>query len=88
MMGLKVHILENNSSLLEKDFAQFKAFYQQQGCTVTTRFVDEDAQITYCLRCDPEGGKDMESFYRDGVYKGVEPFKNTILIVDEVDGER
>ena len=85
MLGMKVHVLENNSSLLEKDFAQFKTFYEQQGVNCCTRFSDPDANVTYCLRCDPEGKQDMEAFYRDSVYSGKEPFKKTVLIVDEVD---
>lgn len=84
-MGLKVHVLENNSSLLEKDFAVFRKFYEDQGCSVCARFQNEDAKITYCLRSDPEGGQDMEGVYQTGVYTGREPFDNTVLIVDEVD---
>jgi len=82
----KVHIMENNSTLLAKDFAQFEDFYESQNVTVTKYFANQDADVTYCLRYDPKGDhQDLDTFYREKVFSGEEPFKNTYLIVDEVD---
>ena len=83
-LGKKVHILENNESLLKKDFEQFRDFYASFGIKVadgtkTNNSEFENYDVIYTLR------RDLESYYRDSVFRGVPPFANTILIVDEVD---
>ena len=72
-MNKKVHILENNSSLLEKDYATFAQFFSEQNVTATKYFKNSDAHITYTLRCDPEGKKDMESCCCDSAFTGKLP---------------
>lgn len=77
----KVHVLENNIGLLEKDMAQFEKFYETFDLKVDKNFDNYSgkADITYTLR------RDMESFYRMQTTEGNKPFGNTMLIVDEVD---
>lgn len=104
----RVHILENNLGLLEKDFNEmaplFKEFdiYPRGGNSnenepELTRTTPEALKtkdcrnefcsfgVTYCLR------RNMERYYQDCIMKAAEdleevfPFKNTVLIVDEVD---
>lgn len=91
VMRKKVHIVENNVSLLDKDFAQFENFYKMQGIRVCKKFEGiqdlgpGDVYVSYCLRLDPEGGTDLDSFYRDKTIEGKFPLKNAFLILDEVD---
>ena len=80
----RVHVLENNEGLLNKDYSQFKDFYETFGIkmadgTKTPKADIGTYDVVYTLR------RDLESYYRDSVFKGVAPFENTILIVDEVD---
>lgn len=84
-LGKKVHILENNEGLLKKDFAQFKDFYEKFGikmvdATTLHDIVElKDFHVVYTLR------RNLESYYRDAGFNAIEPFVNTVLIVDEVD---
>ena len=56
--GLKVHILENNESLLDSDFATFKPFFDMFSkadgtpvkCNNGASEIDLDADINYCLK--------------------------------------
>jgi hypothetical protein len=100
----RVHILENNLGLLEKDFKEMQPIFKEFGIfprggnpsspeqpdlTRTTlealhtkdcRNEFPDFGVTYCLR------RNMERYYQDCMMKGIHyPFKDTVLIVDEVD---
>jgi hypothetical protein len=85
VIGLKkkVHVLENNVGLLKRDYASFVEFFTKFGISVgdcessSKNFYDKD--ICYCLRSS------MEQYYRLQIFSGENPFKNTFLIVDEVD---
>ena len=79
-LGKRVHVLENNVGLLERDFADFSSFYTSLGVSTAKRDFDADASVVYALRSD------IEHAYRDRVFAGtVPPFPDTVLIVDEVD---
>jgi hypothetical protein len=77
--GKKVHVLENNKGLLDRDYDTFESFYKSMGCS-TSRDYDSEADICYVLRSH------LEHAYRDRVFEGYVPaFPDTVIIVDEVD---
>jgi hypothetical protein len=84
----KVHILENNEGLRDKDYSTFcsslntenKTFFAALGVEGTSKSgPSATAAVSYCLRSE------LESYYREGVCAGRSPFQDTVLIVDEVD---
>ncbi|EGD74278.1 hypothetical protein PTSG_06287 [Salpingoeca rosetta] len=80
----RVHILENNVSLLDRDYSNYKAFFSQfkksDGTSVTvSTSIAQEADITYCLQ------EDVEAQHRSEAPKGCNAFRNVVLIVDEVD---
>ena len=86
--GKKVHILENNRGLLERDFESFKEFYgnfeRPDGKQVkVSSSLNPDADICYCLN------DEIDRFYRNSVFQNSggsgNAFKDLIMIVDEVD---
>ena len=50
LYGLKVHVLENNEGLLERDYATNAPFYERFGIKSGKDLGDPDAQIVYCLK--------------------------------------
>merc|ERR1719230_1306797 len=50
LYGMRVHILENNAGLLQRDFAQNKPFYERFGIKCGQNLDEADAQIVYCLK--------------------------------------
>jgi hypothetical protein len=76
-----VHVLENNSSLLQRDYAQNKPFYDKFGIKSSLDLNDESAQIVYCLR---DG---INRRFLKKLVEGTldEDLGKTVLIVDEVD---
>ena len=54
--GLKVHVLENNEGLLERDYAQNLAFFERCGVTCAkdtgnaAALSDPAVQVCYCLK--------------------------------------
>ena len=48
--GMKVHILENNEGLLDRDYATNKPFFESFGITCGIDLLDESAQVVYCLK--------------------------------------
>lgn len=86
-LGLKVHILENTASLKHRDCEDNKDFYDFMGITVGESSGDTfpGSQVTYCLR------PDLEAHYRNTIADGTNAdggannFKQTLLLVDEVD---
>lgn len=77
VLGKKVHVLEANMGLMDRDHADFDEFYTRFGLTSACNDFSSGADITYCLTGT------LNHFYRDRV--GKQPFGNTVLLVDEVD---
>ena len=90
--GKKIHILENNQGLLDRDYNSFKTFYRNfsrksDGAPIkVSDHLTADADICYCLNSQ------VDQFYRESVFAkggggggGGSVFKNLIMIVDEVD---
>ena len=82
LFGMKVHVLENNAGLMERDYQQNKPFYDKFGITSGTSLdEDEVPDIVYCLK---------QTISRRFLRKMVEgkledELSKTVLIVDEVD---
>jgi len=81
---LKVHVLENNEGLLERDFRQNRPFYERFN--IKSGFgpdglADPDAKIVYCLK------KHINKHFLGKMVEGKldAELKNIVLIVDEVD---
>jgi len=81
LYGMRVHVLENNEGLLERDFRQNLPFFARFGLKCSKDLSDAEANVCYCLkaainkrflRCMIEGRLDEE-------------LATTVLIVDEVD---
>ena len=81
----RVHVLENNQGLLERDFAEYEAFYRSfthsTGAELTcSSDIDGTPDICYCLK------KGNNSFFNQQMTKGSDVvLDDVILIVDEVD---
>lgn len=66
--------------LLQRDYANFKPFFDQLGVSSSCGEYSPDVDVVYILRSE------IEHSYRRRVFKGfVPPFPDTVLIVDEVD---
>lgn len=74
----RVHILENNEGLLERDFANYEAFYKSFGLTCS-KSVDATSDICYCLK------KQNNAYFNEQILRGELDLGSTVLIVDEVD---
>jgi len=48
-LGKKVHVLENNEGLLERDFATYAPFYASFGLSCA-KSIDGTSDICYCLK--------------------------------------
>merc|ERR1719421_2431540 len=48
--GLRVHVLENNAGLMERDYRQNKPLYDKFGLKSGMDLDDEEVQICYCLK--------------------------------------
>ena len=78
--GLRVHILENNQGLLERDYRQNRPFFDRFGITSGT---DLQADVQVCYTLKREIGR---HFLRQMVRGTLEAeASQTVLIVDEVD---
>ena len=73
----RVHVLESNKGLMDRDYADFEAFYAKLGVSSACNDFSASADVTYCLT------RELDHYYRDHV--GKKPFGNTVLVVDEVD---
>ena len=74
--GKRVHVLASTDGLLARDHNEFKDFFAAFSLTSGTD-LSQLTNITYCTK------RGLDNFYRNTV--GTDPFKNTILLVDEVD---
>ena len=48
-LGKRVHVLENNEGLLERDFATYAPFYASFGLSCA-KSIDGSSDICYCLK--------------------------------------
>ena len=88
MYNVRVHILENNKALLERDFEDYKLFFQKVGVKAGTSIDDANGilkggyAITYCLR------RAIDLNFKSLIVEGkLEQLRSTALLVDEVDGK-
>ena len=79
LYGLKVHVLENNEGLLERDYATNAPFYERFGIKSGKDLADKDAQIIYTLKAG------INKHFLRGMVAGELELDKTVLIVDEVD---
>ena len=88
----RVHILENNNGLLERDYETyeplFKKFKLKSGKVITSSkgivkgddlLINPDVNICYCLK------RGNQSYFKDKLLDGKLDLDQTVLIVDEVD---
>ena len=79
--GLRVHVLENNAGLLQRDYAQNKPFFEKFGIKSGYDLADPDAKIVYCLK----DGINRRFLHKIVEGKLDEELGSTVLVVDEVD---
>ena len=77
-LGKRVHVLENNEGLLQRDFKTYEPFYRQFGLTCS-KTIDATSDICYCLK------KHNNAFFNERMLEGDLDLSGTVLIVDEVD---
>jgi hypothetical protein len=79
--GLKVHILENNAGLLERDAAAMAPFFHKFQIRCGKDLEDDALQVTYCLKAEIQ-----KRFLRRMCAGTLDAeLCSTVLIVDEVD---
>ena len=78
---MKVHVLENNAGLLQRDFLQNRPFFEKFGLKVSHNLEEEGAHIYYCLK-DGINRRFLKKLVEGGLD---EELGKTVLIVDEVD---
>jgi len=74
----RVHVLENNEGLLERDFATYRSFYESFGLSCA-KSIDDTSDICYCLK------KHNNAYFNQKLLDGSLDLSSTVLIVDEVD---
>jgi hypothetical protein len=74
----KVHILENNRTLLDRDYADYEEFYRKCGVS-SSKDLESDAKIVYCLK------KDNNLFLMKQLVGGELDLSKHVMLVDEVD---
>jgi len=79
LYGMKVHVLENNEGLLERDYAVNAPFYQKFGIKSGKDLTEPDVQICYCLKAG------INKHFLRNMVEGTLELRQTVLIVDEVD---
>ena len=79
--GLRVHVLENNEGLLERDFATYRPFFEAFGIRCGVDLLDPEAQVVYCLKSR------INHLFMRKMLEGQldEVLGRTVIIVDEVD---
>ena len=76
-LGKKVHVLENNEGLLERDFATYAPFYASFGLSCA-KSIDGTSDICYCLK------RENNAYFNAAILRGQLELGDTVLIVDEV----
>ena len=79
LYGMRVHVLENNAGLLQRDFKQNAPFYARFDIKCGTNLDEEDTQIVYCLK----DAINRRFLRRLVAGKLDEELGKTVLIVDE-----
>ena len=77
-LGKRVHVLENNEGLLERDFASYAPFYASFGLSCA-KTIDATSDICYCLK------RQNNTYFDAAILRGELDLGDTVLIVDEVD---
>ena len=83
----RVHVLENNEGLLERDFDTYKPFYDlftikregKERQLTSRKLIDSESDICYCLK------KQNNEFFKAELAAGRLDLSGVVLIVDEVD---
>ena len=81
LFGMRVHVLENNAGLLQRDYEQNKPFYDKFGIKSSVSLDEDDAKIVYCLK----DGINRRFLRKLVEGKLDEELGSTVLVVDEVD---
>lgn len=76
-LGKRVHVLENNEGLLERDFASYEPFYRSFNLSCN-KTIDLTSDICYCLK------RQNNQFFNKHILLGDLDLSETVLIVDEV----
>ena len=77
-LGKRVHVLENNEGLLERDFATYEPFYRSFGLSCN-KTIDAESDICYCLK------RHNNAYFNQQLLQGGLDLSQVVLIVDEVD---
>ena len=77
-LGKRVHVLENNEGLLERDFATYEPFYRSFGLSCN-KTIDGESDICYCLK------RQNNAYFNQHLLQGGLDLSQVVLIVDEVD---
>jgi len=79
--GFKAHVVIDNDTLLERDYATMSPLFKKLRLTSEKRKLDKDAQIVYC------SAMDIECHIMKGMQDGAShvKFPLHVMIVDEVD---
>ena len=77
---MNVHVLENNDTLLQRDYKSAKPLYDKLGLSSADK-VDPSKRICYCTK------RTSEQRFIEMISEGKLDLSKTFLIVDEVDGE-
>lgn len=75
---MKVHVLENNKGLLDRDYDTYAPFYAAFDLKPAKR-IDPTADICYCLK------RENNQYFTQQLIEGKLDLSEVILIVDEVD---
>ena len=81
LFNVRVHVLENNAGLLQRDYLQNKPFYDKFDIKCSANLDEEGGQIYYCLK-DAINRRFLRKLVEG---KLDEELGQTVLIVDEVD---
>ena len=72
-LGKKVHVLENNEGLLERDFATYAPFYASFGLSCA-KTIDGTSDICYCLK------RENNAYFNAAILRGQLELGDTVLI--------
>lgn len=79
--GLTAHVVIDNDTLLERDFATMSALFQKFNLSACKGNLGKGHQVVYCSCMD------IELYFMERMKEGVEDidFRRCVMIVDEVD---